>query len=169
MRNRRRLFSLALTFIVPLLVLGGLLMTLNGQAAPAASADPSPPQPNPLLEAIRQGEPAALATVIEAQGSTPRDASAKMLVYADGRTVGTVGGGGVEARVIDEAKAALAQGQSRELTYELVDEERGAGQHVVIWTGRDTNGRPLPAGVYFSQLIAGEYVQARKLVLVRRR
>jgi xanthine dehydrogenase accessory factor len=48
-----------------------------------------------------------------------------MLVYADGRTVGTVGGGGVEARVIDEAKAALAQGQSRELTYELVDEERG--------------------------------------------
>jgi xanthine dehydrogenase accessory factor len=48
-----------------------------------------------------------------------------MLVYADGRTVGTVGGGGVEARVIDEAKAALAQGQSRELTYELVDEARG--------------------------------------------
>jgi xanthine dehydrogenase accessory factor len=39
--------------------------------------------------------------------------------------VGTVGGGGVEARVIGEAKAALTQGQSRELTYELVDEERG--------------------------------------------
>ena len=51
------------------------------------------------LEAIRQGESAALATIIEAKGSTPRD-SAKMLIYADGRTVGTVGGGEVEARVI---------------------------------------------------------------------
>jgi len=76
------------------------------------------------LEAIRQGEPAALATIIEAQGSTPRD-NAKMLIYADGRTVGTVGGGGVEARVIEEAQAAIAEGKSRELDYRLVDEERG--------------------------------------------
>jgi xanthine dehydrogenase accessory factor len=77
------------------------------------------------LEAIRQGEAAALATVIEAEGSTPRGASAKMLVHADGRTVGTVGGGGVESRVIEEATAAIAQGESRELQYRLVDEERG--------------------------------------------
>ncbi len=77
------------------------------------------------LEAIRQGAPAAMATVIEARGSTPRGVSSKMLVYADGRTVGTVGGGGVEARVIKEAKAAIADGQPRELDYRLVDEERG--------------------------------------------
>jgi xanthine dehydrogenase accessory factor len=77
------------------------------------------------LEAIRQGEPAALATVIETHGATPRGASAKMLIYADGRTVGTVGGGGVEARVIEEAKAAIAEGQSRLLEYRLVDEQRG--------------------------------------------
>lgn len=76
------------------------------------------------LEAIRQGESAALATIIEAKGSTPRD-SAKMLIYADGRTVGTVGGGGVEARVIKEAQAAIAESRSRELEYRLVDEERG--------------------------------------------
>jgi len=77
------------------------------------------------LEAIRQGESAAMATVVEASGSTPRGASAKMLIYADGRTVGTVGGGGVEARVIEEAQAALAEGQSRELGYNLVDDKRG--------------------------------------------
>ena len=76
------------------------------------------------LEAIRQGESAALATIIEAKGSTPR-ANAKMLIYADGRTVGTIGGGGVEARVIEEAQAAIAGGQSRELDYSLVDVERG--------------------------------------------
>lgn len=77
------------------------------------------------LKALRQGTPAAVATVIEAKGSTPRGASAKMLVYADGRTVGTVGGGGVESRVIEEAQAAIAAAESRELHYRLVDEERG--------------------------------------------
>lgn len=77
------------------------------------------------LKAVRQGRSAALATVIEARGSTPRGASAKMLVYADGGTVGTVGGGGVESRVIEEAKAAIREGESRELHYGLRDEERG--------------------------------------------
>ena len=77
------------------------------------------------LDAMRQGEPVAMATVVEARGATPRGVSAKMLIYADGRTVGTVGGGGVEARVIEEAKAAIAGGESRELDYRLVDEQRG--------------------------------------------
>ncbi|MFQ6100729.1 MAG: XdhC family protein [Anaerolineae bacterium] len=77
------------------------------------------------LEAIRRGESAAMATVIGARGSTPRNTTAKMLIYADGRTVGTVGGGGVEARVIEEAKAAIAEGRPRELDYSLVDEKRG--------------------------------------------
>ena len=76
------------------------------------------------LEVIHRGESAAMATVIEARGSTPRGTSAKMLIYADGRTVGTVGGGGVEARVIEEAKAAIKEGRSRELDYSLVNEER---------------------------------------------
>ncbi len=76
------------------------------------------------LDALRRGESAALATIVEAKGSTPRSA-AKMLVYADGRIVGTIGGGGVEARVIEEAQAAIAEGQSRLLEYRLVDEERG--------------------------------------------
>ena len=78
------------------------------------------------LETLRRGEPAAVATVIEARGSTPREVGAKMLVYADGRTVGTVGGGPLEAWVIEKAQMALAEGQSRELEYRPVDEERGA-------------------------------------------
>lgn len=77
------------------------------------------------LSAVRQGEAAALATVLEARGSTPRGASSKMLIYADGRTVGTIGGGGVESRVIEEAVEAIAEGESRELHYRLEDEERG--------------------------------------------
>jgi hypothetical protein len=53
------------------------------------------------------------------------------------------------------------------LVRRLVNEKRAAGQHAVIWTGRDNDDRPLPAGVYFSRLVAGDFVQARKLVLLQ--
>jgi xanthine dehydrogenase accessory factor len=78
-----------------------------------------------ILEAVRAGKAAAVATVVEAVGSTPRGVGAKMLILADGESVGTVGGGEVESRVIEEAKAAIAEGRSRELTYRLRDEARG--------------------------------------------
>ena len=76
------------------------------------------------LDAIRRGEPAAVATVIEARGSTPRDVGAKMLVTADGRAVGTVGGGALEAQVIEQARAALSEGQSREFLYRPPEDQR---------------------------------------------
>jgi xanthine dehydrogenase accessory factor len=67
------------------------------------------------LVAMRQGDFAAVATVIDTWGSGPRGVGTKMLVYADGRTVGTVGGGRVEARVIEEAVAAIRDGRPRDL------------------------------------------------------
>jgi xanthine/CO dehydrogenase XdhC/CoxF family maturation factor len=51
------------------------------------------------LAAARDGEPAALVTVVSTQGSTPQKAGAKMVVYPDGRIVGTIGGGCVEAEM----------------------------------------------------------------------
>jgi xanthine dehydrogenase accessory factor len=78
-----------------------------------------------LLEAQEQSLPAALATVIRTQGSMPRHAGSKMLVYADGRIVGTVGGGALEARVVKEAQAAIADGQTRIGSYTLNDLEAG--------------------------------------------
>ena len=61
-----------------------------------------------LLDARAHRERCALVTVAAARGSTPREAGAKMLVYADGRTAGTVGGGRLEALVIEESHRALA-------------------------------------------------------------
>jgi xanthine dehydrogenase accessory factor len=66
-----------------------------------------------VLDVIQQGESAALVTVVETRGSTPRQAGAKMLVHASGRTTGTVGGGPLEAWVIEQTHQALAQGRSR--------------------------------------------------------
>jgi xanthine dehydrogenase accessory factor len=48
-----------------------------------------------------------------------------MLIYAGGRTSGTIGGGELEARVVQEALASLEDNQPRYVPYSLVDPERG--------------------------------------------
>ncbi|MEO8055398.1 MAG: XdhC family protein [Acidobacteriota bacterium] len=50
---------------------------------------------------------AALATVVSATGSTPREATARMLVLPGGDTRGTIGGGKFESLVIEDAKRLL--------------------------------------------------------------
>jgi xanthine dehydrogenase accessory factor len=72
-----------------------------------------------ILEAKREGRPAALATVIRARGSVPRHATSKMLVFPDGQTVGTVGGGELESKTIEASKEAVHSGQSRLENYSL--------------------------------------------------
>jgi xanthine dehydrogenase accessory factor len=56
-----------------------------------------------LLDEIRSGRAAVLATVVRSSGSTPRTAGAKMMIGADASTVGTIGGGAFEAMVIEDA------------------------------------------------------------------
>ena len=55
----------------------------------------------------REGVAAALATVVRTQGSTPRHPGARMLILGDG-IVGTIGGGRIEAEVIETGRAVLA-------------------------------------------------------------
>jgi xanthine dehydrogenase accessory factor len=72
-----------------------------------------------IARLIEAGEEGAVATVIEASGSTPRESGAKMLVYPDGRILGTVGGGNIEQQVIKEALAVISAGQAKKLDYRL--------------------------------------------------
>lgn len=69
--------------------------------------------------------PAALCTVIRTQGSVPRQAGAKMLVYRDGSIVGTVGGGELEARVVVRAQEAMDEREAGVIAISLVDPEKG--------------------------------------------
>jgi xanthine dehydrogenase accessory factor len=64
----------------------------------------------------------ALVTVVRSQGSTPQRAGAKMLVWADGRTVGTIGGGCYENDAFWKARDAIATGKPALLHYELNDD-----------------------------------------------
>lgn len=72
-----------------------------------------------LVAAYEAGEPAALATVVGVEGSAPRQGGARMVVYADGRTVGTIGGGTLEFRVIAQALESLRDGAPRRFAVHL--------------------------------------------------
>ena len=77
------------------------------------------------LEVTRKGETVALATIVRAQGSTPRATGSKMLVFRDGTIKGTIGGGEMEGRVIQEALAAIEAGQPRMTHYTYRETEEG--------------------------------------------
>ncbi len=72
-----------------------------------------------ILDARRKGQAAALATVIRSQGSVPRHAASKMLVFPDGRIIGTVGGGELESRSIEACREAIRSGQALMESYSL--------------------------------------------------
>jgi xanthine dehydrogenase accessory factor len=78
-----------------------------------------------LSELEIQNEPAALCTVVRSQGSTPRHSTSKMLVYADGNFIGTVGGGELESRVFEVAMQSLVDGVPQLLEYTMADPARG--------------------------------------------
>jgi xanthine dehydrogenase accessory factor len=61
-------------------------------------------------------------TIIRARGSTPQRTGAKMLVFADGRIVGTIGGGCYENDAFWKAREAIASGKPALLHYELNDD-----------------------------------------------
>jgi xanthine dehydrogenase accessory factor len=75
-----------------------------------------------LAAALRAGENVALVTIVAARGSTPQRVGAKMLVYGDGRTVGTIGGGCYEHDAFWKAREALGSGRARTVKYELSDD-----------------------------------------------
>lgn len=64
-----------------------------------------------LNELVAAGTPVVSVTVVDTAGSVPNERGSKMLVTADGLHTGTVGGGKVEKRSIDEALAMLSSGE----------------------------------------------------------
>ena len=52
-----------------------------------------------LAQAVNSKEPAALVTVIESKGASPAKIGAQLVLFQDGRTSGTAGGG--KLRIFD--------------------------------------------------------------------
>ncbi len=76
-----------------------------------------------LTNASHGGKAFAAAVIVEAKGSTPRHAGAKMIVFEDGSFVGSVGGGSIEQDVIAKARAGLRSRQPVLLHYEVIQSD----------------------------------------------
>jgi xanthine dehydrogenase accessory factor len=72
-----------------------------------------------VLLRFELGESVALCTVVATHGSTPQDAGAVMMVLRDGHTLGTLGGGCVEAEVRVLAQRLMGENQSRLMRFQL--------------------------------------------------
>src|SRR5919205_2406373 len=75
-----------------------------------------------VATALERGESAALVTIVSTTGSTPQRIGAKMLVFADGRIVGTIGGGCYENDALGKAREAIASGKPALVRYDLNDD-----------------------------------------------
>jgi xanthine dehydrogenase accessory factor len=75
-----------------------------------------------LADALSRGEEVALVTITNSTGSTPQRVGAKMLVYSDGRTVGTIGGGCYENDAFWKAREAIKARRPLNVKYELNDD-----------------------------------------------
>ena len=75
-----------------------------------------------VAEALEKGEQAALVTIVSTTGSTPQRVGAKMLVFPDGRLVGTIGGGCYENDAFWKAREAITSRKPQLVHYELDDD-----------------------------------------------
>lgn len=78
-----------------------------------------------IADLERRGTRFAVATVVEAVGSVPGKLGARLVLTADGREIGTVGGAAVEQRVKELLRKALAVGRGGLHRFELASQKPG--------------------------------------------
>ena len=78
-----------------------------------------------IVRRCAAGERLAVCTVVATKGSTPQKRGAVMLVLADGHTLGTLGGGCVEAEVRRRATETLAVGSGTRAHRFSLDQDYG--------------------------------------------
>jgi len=80
-----------------------------------------------LLGRISAGDILVVATIVRTRGSTPREVGAKMFIDADGKAVGTIGGGCGEADVWARAQEVLETGNPEIVQVDLLSDTDAEG------------------------------------------
>jgi xanthine dehydrogenase accessory factor len=80
-----------------------------------------------IVKALEDKKKAALATLIARVGSAPRAVGAKYLIRGDGTSVGSIGGGCVEAEVWQVAQKVMEKGMGGILHFDLTSEQLAEG------------------------------------------
>lgn len=83
----------------------------------------------------KEGRASALATIVRCIGSSPQKEGAKMLVRDDGSVVGTMGGGCLEAEVIQASVMTIRDGSPRTVPFDLTERHGGlvCGGKVLVY------------------------------------
>ncbi len=80
-----------------------------------------------IVRDLKQGKNIALATLISRIGSAPREEGAKYLIRRDGPSIGSIGGGCVEADVWQEGQNVIEKGEGKVLHFNLTSEQLAEG------------------------------------------
>jgi len=121
-----------------------------------------------LQLALKAGETCVLARIIRQAGSAPRTVGTKLFVRADGRAVGTIGGGLLEHAVLRKAHEVLASGRPAVLEVRLTGQDAAASE-MICGGNVDVLIEPVSskdAGAAVFQAAAEMTVQGRRGVLV---
>ena len=54
-----------------------------------------------------------------------------------------------------------------ELVKNLIDEQKASGNYSIKWDGTDNNGITVASGTYFYQIKLNEFLQAKKMILLK--
>jgi xanthine dehydrogenase accessory factor len=88
-----------------------------------------------ILRLKKEGRSFAIATIVQCMGSSPQKEGAKMLVRDDGSTVGTLGGGCIEAEVVQTSLITIKDGAPLTIPFELTEKHGGlvCGGKVLVY------------------------------------
>ncbi len=98
-----------------------------------------------MYQALESGQDVVLATIVSQSGSTPRTAGTRMMILPDSTIVGTIGGGIIEARVIEAAADVRLAGEPKKLSFDLNQSGRRDNLDIICGGRLTVILEPVPA------------------------
>jgi xanthine dehydrogenase accessory factor len=98
-----------------------------------------------IAELETSKQKAAVVTVVQTKGSTPRKIGAKMVVLADASIYGTIGGGALEKAIIQDAVAIINGNKKEGISHHALVNDHGmcCGGQVDVFIERIVNQKKL--------------------------
>ncbi len=86
-----------------------------------------------VVNAKKSGTPLVLLSVIDVKGSSPREIGAKMILWQNGTTDGTIGGGAIEKAALEEARGVFETGEAKVCHFDLSELKMQCGGRMSVF------------------------------------